>query len=232
MPIAVTANAGASTEESQRVLPGFRCAQKLNGNAAREVPKINCGAEMYSCYIFAMISNLEIATRLEAIEADITTLGVDAIVNAANAPLLPGGGVGAIRHAAGFEIDEDLERIGRCEPGSSVLTFGYRLPASYVIHTVAPVWPGQENDEREKQIFSECYSSALKLADENEIFSIGFPSIGTGAYHWPVQLGAELAVDAVIRHLCSGGRQTRVIFCCFAADDHERYAALLSALPR
>jgi O-acetyl-ADP-ribose deacetylase (regulator of RNase III) len=180
-----------------------------------------------------MISNSEIAARLEAIEADITTLRVDAIVNAANVPLLRGGGVdGAIRRAAGFEIDEDLERIGRCEPGASVLTFGYRLPANYVIHTVAPVWSGIDDDAREKQIFSACYSSALMLADENEIVSIAFPAIGTGAYRWPPQLAAELARDAVVQHLRGGGHQTRVIFCCFAAEDQERYATLIDALAR
>jgi O-acetyl-ADP-ribose deacetylase (regulator of RNase III) len=178
-----------------------------------------------------MISNSEIAARLEAIEADITTLRLDAIVNAANEPLLPGGGVdGAIRRAAGFEIDEDLERIGRCAPGTSVLTFGYRLPASYVIHTVAPVWSGKGDDTREQQTFAACYSSALKFADENEIVSIGFPAIGTGAYRWPPQLAAELALDAVVRHLRSGGLQTRVVFCCFTAEDQERYTALIDGL--
>jgi O-acetyl-ADP-ribose deacetylase (regulator of RNase III) len=180
-----------------------------------------------------MIPNSEIAARLEAIEADITTLGLDAIVNAANEPLLPGGGVdGAIRHAAGFEIDEDLERIGRCLPGTSVLTFGYRLPASYVIHTVAPVWSGRSGDTRELETFAACYSTALRLADENEIASIAFPAIGTGAYRWPPQLAAELAWDAVIRHLREGGRQTRVVFCCFATEDQERYATLIDTLAR
>jgi O-acetyl-ADP-ribose deacetylase len=103
------------------------------------------------------------------------------------------------------------------------------LPASYVIHTVAPVWSGRD-DEQEKQIFSACYSSALKLADENEIVSIAFPAIGTGAYRWPPRPAAELALHAVIRHLRTGGRQTHVVFCCLAAEDCARYAALIGAL--
>lgn len=166
--------------------------------------------------------------RLEAVQADITTLKVDAIVNAANARLLHGGGVdGAIRRAAGPEINEDLERIGYCAPGSSVLTFGYRLPASYVIHTVAPIWQG--GSEEEERLLSSCYSSALKLADENDIRSVAFPSIGTGAYGWPAERGAELAFAAVTTHLTAGGRQDRVIFCCFSAEDRDRYRRLLSA---
>jgi len=178
-----------------------------------------------------MVSNSEIAARLEAIEGDITTLKVDAVVNAANAPLMRGGGVdGAIRRAAGFEIDEDLQRIGHCEPGTSIFTFGYRLPASYVIHTVAPVWSGMNGNAQEERLFSACYASALKLADENDIDSIAFPAIGTGAYRWPPQLAAELALAAVVRHLRDGGRQTRVIFCCFAVVDRERYADLISRL--
>ena len=166
--------------------------------------------------------------RLEVLQADITTLKVDAIVNAANARLLHGGGVdGAIRRAAGPEINEDLERIGHCAPGSSVLTFGYRLPASYVIHTVAPVWQGIGVEE--ERLLASCYSSALKLADENDIRSIAFPAIGTGAYRWPAERAAELALPAVTAHLGTGGKQDRVIFCCFSAEDRDHYLRLLSA---
>jgi O-acetyl-ADP-ribose deacetylase (regulator of RNase III) len=169
--------------------------------------------------------------HLEVLQADITTLRFDAIVNAANARLLHGGGVdGAIRRAAGSEINEDLERIGYCAPGSSVLTFGYRLPASYVIHTVAPVWQGIGDDE--ERLLASCYSSALKLADENDIRSIAFPAIGTGAYGWPAERAAELAFAAVTTHLTAGGRQDRVIFCCFNADDAARYERLIAANSR
>jgi O-acetyl-ADP-ribose deacetylase (regulator of RNase III) len=166
--------------------------------------------------------------RLEAIQTDITTLKLDAIVNAANARLLHGGGVdGAIRRAAGPEINEELERIGSCAPGSSVLTFGYRLPARYVIHTVAPVWQGTGVEE--ERLLASCYSGALKLADENDIRSIAFPAIGTGAYGWPAERAAELALAAVTAHLTAGGKQDRVIFCCFSAEDRDRYMRLISA---
>jgi O-acetyl-ADP-ribose deacetylase (regulator of RNase III) len=176
-----------------------------------------------------MISNREIAARLEAIVADITTLKLDAIVNAANEPLIPGGGVdGAIRRAAGIEMDEDLARLGRCTPGTSVITDGYRLPALHVIHTVAPIY--SSSGEEEERIFANCYASALKLADENDIGTIAFPAIGTGAYRWPPKRASELAFAAVLRRLRDGGAQTRIVFCSFAADDHRRYTQLLTAL--
>jgi O-acetyl-ADP-ribose deacetylase (regulator of RNase III) len=165
--------------------------------------------------------------RLQSIRADITTLQVDVIVNAANAQLLPGGGVdGAIRRAGGPKLNEQLARIGYCAPGASVLTPGYRLPARFVIHTVAPVWRG--GDEGEERLLASCYSSALKLADDNDIVSIAFPAIGTGAYGWPAKRAAELAFEAVTQHLSRGGKQ-QVIFCCFSTEDQERYAKLIEA---
>src|ERR1043166_5944310 len=167
--------------------------------------------------------------RLQTIQADITTLRLDAIVNAANARLLHGGGVdGAIRRAAGPKINEELERIGSCAPGSSVLTFGYRLPASYVIHTVAPVWQG--SGVGGGRLLGACSSSALTVGDENGIGSIAFPAIGTGAYGWPAKRAAELAFAAVTAHLTAGGKQDRVIFCCFSAEDRDRYSTLLQTL--
>jgi O-acetyl-ADP-ribose deacetylase len=166
--------------------------------------------------------------RLQSIRADITTLKVDAIVNAANARLLPGGGVdGAIRRAGGPELNAELARIGYCAPGSAVLTSGYRLPARLVIHTVAPIWRG--GDEEEERLLASCYSSALNLAEENGIVSIAFPAIGTGAYGWPAKGAAELAFMAVTLHLAHGGKQ-HVTFCCFSAEDRERYAKLIATL--
>jgi O-acetyl-ADP-ribose deacetylase (regulator of RNase III) len=166
--------------------------------------------------------------RLQSIRADITTLKVDAIVNAANAQLLPGGGVdGAIRRVGGPELNGELSRIGYCEPGSAVPTPGYRLPARFVIHTVAPIW--RSGDDEEERIFSSCYSSALKLADENDIVSIAFPAIGAGAYGWPAKRASELAFEAVTSHLTRGGKQ-HVTFCCFSADDQQRYATLIDNL--
>jgi O-acetyl-ADP-ribose deacetylase (regulator of RNase III) len=154
-------------------------------------------------------------------------LRVDAIVNAANAQLLPGGGVdGDIRNAGGAELDAELARIGYCAPGSSVLTPGFLLPARFVIHTVAPIWRG--GDAEEERLLAACYSSALKLADENSIVSIAFPAIGTGAYRWPAQRASELAFSAVTEHLAHGGKQ-HVTFCCFSAEDQARYAQLIDA---
>jgi O-acetyl-ADP-ribose deacetylase (regulator of RNase III) len=165
--------------------------------------------------------------RLETIQADITTLAVDAIVNAANAPLQPGGGVdGAIRRAGGPELNAELARIGCCAPGSAVLTPGYRLPARFVIHTVAPIWRG--GDAEEERLLASCYSSALKLADGSGIMSIAFPAIGTGAYGWPAERAAELAFEEVTSHLARGGKQ-HIIFCCYSAQDRERYAELIDA---
>lgn len=170
------------------------------------------------------------AARIEAIEADITTLAVYAIVNAANAALLPGGGVdGAIRRKAGHELDDELYRIGRCEEGSAVITWGYRLPASRVIHTVAPIWAGREE---QKPVLARCYASVLALADDYHLSTIAFPSIGTGAYGWPSDMAAQIAFDAVAAHLERCSIQTRVIFCCFSAADRARYAALISGMER
>jgi len=163
--------------------------------------------------------------RLSAIQADITTLAVDAIVNAANAPLRPGGGVdGAIRRAGGPELNAELVRVGYCAPGSAVITPGYRLPAGFVIHTVAPIWLG--GHEEEERLLASCYSSALNLAEGNGIVTIAFPAVGTGAYGWPARRASELAFEAVRSHLARGGKQ-HVTFCCFSDADRERYAALI-----
>jgi O-acetyl-ADP-ribose deacetylase (regulator of RNase III) len=163
--------------------------------------------------------------RPEAIQADITTLAVDAIVNAANAQLLPGGGVdGAIRRAGGPELNAELARIGYRAPGSGVLTPGYRLPSRFVIHTVAPIWRG--GGAEEERLLASCYVSALKLADENGIVSIAFPAIGTGAYGWPGKSASEIAFEAVTKHLARGGKQ-HVTFCCFSKEDKERYERMI-----
>ena len=167
-----------------------------------------------------------LASRIEAIEADITTLAVDAIVNAANSALMPGGGVdGAIRRKAGREIDEELYAIGHCDTGDAVITRGYRLPASRVIHTVAPVWAGRED---QKPVLARCYESALLLADTHQLRSIAFPAIGTGIYGWPADVAAPLAFGVVTAHLQNCTIQTRIIFCCFSRADRERYAALIA----
>jgi O-acetyl-ADP-ribose deacetylase (regulator of RNase III) len=174
---------------------------------------------------------MSLGTRLDVIEADITTLQADAIVNAANSALMPGGGVdGAIRRKAGRQMDEDLTRIGRCAEGDAVITRGYRLPASRVIHTVAPIWAGGITNAEQEVTLARCYDSVLTLADTHRLRTIAFPAIGTGAYGWPADIAAKLALERVTTHLAACEIQTRVIFCCFSRADRTRYADLIANL--
>ena len=169
--------------------------------------------------------------RLEAVEADIAGLEIEAIVNAANEPLIMGGGVdGAIRRRAGPEIEVELRRIGRCATGKAVLTRGHQLPAKFVIHTVAPVWHGQAATRDEKtRLLADCYRNALTLAHAKAISEIAFPCLGTGIYAWPADLAAQTAFDTVVALLREHDTPKRVVFCCFSAADRNRYAALIAA---
>lgn len=165
--------------------------------------------------------------RLSAIEADISTLDIEAIVNAANEPLLMGGGVdGAIRRKAGSEMEKALRDIGWCTTGETVLTKGYRLPARFVIHTVAPIWRGDPGDVR---VLSDCYRNAIAIARTHGISEIAFPCLGTGAFGWPHDLAAETAFSAVTKDLDEKGELSRVVFCCFTSGDRSRYEAFISA---
>ena len=174
---------------------------------------------------------MSIKDRLEALEADITTLAIDAIVNAANTGLHPGGGVdGAIRRAAGPQLTKETEKIGGCPTGGAVITGGYALPARHVIHTAAPIWTAGDREDVQEALLGSCYTSVLRLADKHRIHTIAFPAIGTGIYGWPQERAAQIAFNAVAKHLASGGKQTKLIFCCFNDADRARYQALINGL--
>jgi O-acetyl-ADP-ribose deacetylase (regulator of RNase III) len=162
--------------------------------------------------------------------ADITTLEVDAIVNAANETLLGGGGVdGAIHRAAGPELLEECRRIGGCTTGEARLTGGYRLPARFVIHTVGPVWRGGRSGEPE--LLASAYRASLELACENALHSIAFPAISTGIYGYPPGAAAEIAVKTVAGFVRDHpDALSEVVFCCFSEASAGHHRAALAAL--
>jgi O-acetyl-ADP-ribose deacetylase (regulator of RNase III) len=155
--------------------------------------------------------------RIKVIEADITKLAVDAIVNAANESLLGGGGVdGAIHHAAGPQLLAECRTLGGCLTGAAKITAGYDLAAQHVIHTVGPVWQGGSGGE--DVLLSSCYRSSLELALENDIGSIAFPAISTGVYRFPVSRACSIAVRTVVEFIRNQPRILQVIFCCFGSE--------------
>jgi O-acetyl-ADP-ribose deacetylase (regulator of RNase III) len=162
-------------------------------------------------------------TVLEIVVADITTLDVDVIVNAANRSLLGGGGVdGAIHRAAGPELLAECKTLGGCDTGSAKITRGYRLKARCVIHAVGPVWSG--GGKNEEALLAGCYRTALDLAAGNRLTSIAFPAISTGVYHFPADLAARIAVGTVAAEIAAHPRNImRVVFCCFSDTSAEHH---------
>jgi len=167
--------------------------------------------------------------RIEIVEGDITTLDVDAIVNAANSALAPGGGVcGAIHRAAGPELAEACARLGGCATGEVKITPGFNLKARHVIHAVGPVWGGGERGE--DRLLASCYRNSLTLLHERGLASIAFPAISTGIYGFPAERAARIAVRTVLDELKHLPASSRVVFCCFGAESRKHHEAALAAV--
>jgi O-acetyl-ADP-ribose deacetylase (regulator of RNase III) len=167
---------------------------------------------------------------LEIVVADITTLALDAIVNAANTSLLGGGGVdGAIHRAAGPDLLAECRTLDGCETGSAKITKGYRLPSKHVIHAVGPVWHGGGRDE--DRLLASCYRTALTIATEHGLTSIAFPAISTGVYAFPPDRAARIAVETVAHELSTDASGIeRVVFCCFSETSAQHHVAAFRAL--
>jgi O-acetyl-ADP-ribose deacetylase len=169
--------------------------------------------------------------RLEVIVADITSLGVDAIVNAANTSLLGGGGVdGAIHRAAGPDLLAECRALRGCNTGDARITLGYRLPARHVIHAVGPVWHG--GDSGEDQALASCYRRAIELGHSHGLASIAFPAISTGVYRFPADRAAAIAVATSADALAAAPAVARIVFCCFSDDSARLHAGAMEKLGR
>ena len=161
------------------------------------------------------------------IVADITTLSVDAIVNAANSSLLGGGGVdGAIHRAAGPELLTECRALHGCQTGGAKITRGYRLPARHVIHAVGPVWHGCNQGEDEA--LASCYTNAIELCQRHELGSVAFPAISTGIYRFPAERAARIAVSSAVDALAAAPAVNRIIFCCFSNDGAALQAQVMA----
>ena len=169
-------------------------------------------------------------TNITILQADITTLDVDAIVNAANNSLLGGGGVdGAIHRAAGPELLAECRGLHGCPTGEAKITKGYRLKARHVIHTVGPIY--RDGKQGEPELLASCYRQSLRLAKENGLHSIAFPSISTGVYGYPIEAAARIAMGELTR-FATANPEIQLIMCCFSAHDRQVYEAAYEAITR
>lgn len=174
------------------------------------------------------IKKKEILRRMSVQQGDITKLEVDAIVNAANTSLLGGGGVdGAIHRAAGPELLVECRAIGGCPTGEARITYGYNLPARYVIHTVGPVYRGTPRD---RKLLASCYRNSLNLAVQNQIATIAFPAVSCGVYGYPIEEACQVAVDTTSEFLASHPAIQQVIFILFSSGDRQIYQDYLSSI--
>jgi O-acetyl-ADP-ribose deacetylase (regulator of RNase III) len=165
--------------------------------------------------------------RLDVVVADITTLSVDAIVNAANSSLMGGGGVdGAIHRAAGPELLAECRQLHGCATGDAKITEGYRLPARHVVHAVGPVWQGGRQGE--DGLLASCYRRAVELCAANDLASIAFPAISAGVYRFPPERAARIAVSSTVEALSAAPSLSRIIFCCFSNDAARLHAQALA----
>jgi O-acetyl-ADP-ribose deacetylase (regulator of RNase III) len=167
--------------------------------------------------------------KIRIVRGDITTLDVDAVVNAANTTLLGGGGVdGAIHYAAGPELLEECRHLGGCPTGEARITRGHALKARWVIHTVGPVWKG--GGRGEAKLLATCYESSLMLAMDRKLKSIAFPAISTGAYAYPLKEATEIAIASVTNFTLQTDVFDEILFCCYSGEDFAMYKKLLGAI--
>jgi O-acetyl-ADP-ribose deacetylase (regulator of RNase III) len=169
--------------------------------------------------------------RFSVLKGDITTLNVDAIVNAANNSLLGGGGVdGAIHRAAGPALLEECRHLNGCKTGEAKITGGYNLPAKYVIHTVGPVWHG--GDHGEDQLLANCYRNCLLIAAQKELETVAFPSVSTGVYRFPLERAARIAIDNIHSFLVNDQQIQKVIMVAFDDITYEQYQKAAKSIKR
>ncbi len=174
-------------------------------------------------------SPYDILRKMTVIRGDITRQRVDAIVNAASTSLLGGGGVdGAIHRAAGTRLLEACRQLGGCPTGEAKITLGYKLPASWVIHTVGPIWRG--GDQQEDQLLARCYRNSLLLAEQHHLRSVAFPAISTGVYEFPLERATHIAMTEVSQFLTSHPAIEQVVFVCFGEEAYRCYIETLAEI--